>query len=67
MNVLILLKKWEVFSVVKVNLHFVLSVDVDEEYAEELGKDICNDIFCEFFNGEDYLDVFYEGYEVLEP
>lgn len=50
----------------KVNLHFVLSVDVEEEYADELGKDICHDIFHELFNGEDYLNVFYDKYTVVE-
>lgn len=43
-----------------------MTVDVEEEYADELGRDICHDIFCEMFNGEDYLDVFYDRHELVE-
>lgn len=49
----------------KVALHFVMTIDVEEDYADELGRDICHDIFHEMFNGEDVFDIVYDKYEVV--
>ena len=46
-----------------VKLHFDMTVEVDEEYADELGKDIAHDIFCEMYNGDDVFEIAYVGHD----
>ncbi len=48
----------------KVTLHFDMTVEVDPEFADELGSDIAHDILCEMFNGEDVFEIKYVGYDV---
>ena len=42
-----------------VKLHFDMTVEVDEKYADELGKDIAHDILCEMYNGDDVFEIEY--------
>lgn len=49
----------------KVALHFDMVVEVDEQYADELGRDIAHDILCEMWNGEDVLEIEYKGHDVV--
>ena len=46
-------------------LHFDITVNVHSEYADYLGKDIAHDILCEMFNGEDVLEVEYNGHDLI--
>ena len=47
----------------KVTLHFDMTVEVDVEYADELGKDIAHDILCEMYNGDDVFEIEYVGHD----
>ena len=48
----------------RVNLHFDMIVEVDQEFADELGRDIARDILCELYNGEDVLEIEYKGHDI---
>lgn len=48
----------------KVILHFDMTIEVDPEFADELGKDIAHDILCELYNGEDVLEIVYKGHDI---
>ena len=47
-----------------VRLKFELVVECQQEYADELGKDIASDLLMEMDNGVDYMDWTFIGSEV---
>lgn len=49
----------------KVTLHFDMTIDIDSEFADDLGNDIAHDILGEMFNGEDVLEVEYKGHSKI--
>ena len=50
----------------KIKLIFTLTVDVQRDYADELGEDIAFDLLCEMRDGDDEIGWEYVGYEVVE-
>lgn len=40
----------------KMKLCFELPLELDSEFADELGMDIAHDLLCEMYNGEDTID-----------
>ena len=48
-----------------VNLKFDVTVEVHDECAEDLGKDLAKWLRESWFNGEDIIDVEFRDYEVV--
>lgn len=49
----------------KVTLHFDMTIEVDTvDTIDDLGRDIVTDILGELFNGEDVLEVSYQGHSL---
>ena len=40
----------------KMKLCFELTLELESEFADELGMDIAHDLLCEMYNGEDTID-----------
>lgn len=37
-------------------LYFELPLELESEFADELGMDIAHNLLCEIYNGEDTID-----------
>lgn len=48
-----------------VKLHFKLTVECQEELADDLGEDLAKWLLESWFNGEDVLDVEYVDHDVV--
>lgn len=46
-------------------LHFTITCHVHDELADDLGKDLAHWLECEWFNGEDVLEVEYINHKVI--
>ena len=46
-------------------LHFSVTVECDNNSADDLGKDLAIFLQESFFNGEDIVEVEYNGHDVL--